>query len=262
MLRLIDHGDVTELEFSTRWSRAIGYRVSAFHARAALIDTGFPRTRREFAAWFEGARPVGAMVTHAHEDHAGNVGWLARRGVPVALASGTLAHLEAPAPIGWYRRSCWGAAPALDAAITPFEPEALRLIPAPGHSPDHHVVWDAERETLYSGDLFISVKLRIAQPDEDLRGQVASLRSVLALRPRRVFDAHRGALADPVGQLSAKADWIEGIIGEVERRGAAGMTARAIRDEVLGREDLTGWVSFGDYARLNVVRSILGPGHP
>jgi len=258
MLRTIDHGDVTELRFSTRWSRAIGYRVSAFHTRGVLVDTGFPHVLRDLQAWTRTAQVDGAIVTHSHEDHAGNVVWLARRGVPIAVAPETERQLRAPEPIGWYRRSCWGSAPSLDTELVPLSHPALALIPARGHSPDHHVVWDEERETLYSADLFISVKLRSAQRDEDIRGQVATLRAAIELRPRRVFDAHRGMLERPVDDLRAKADWLESVIGEIERGAEAGWSERRIRDEVLGPEDFTGWVSFGDYSRMNFVRSVLG----
>jgi glyoxylase-like metal-dependent hydrolase (beta-lactamase superfamily II) len=128
--------------------------------------------------------------------------------------------------------------------------------PTPGHSPDHHVVWDAERGTVFGGDLFIGVKVRIAHSDEDIRGQASVLRAVASWHPERYFDGHRGLLIDPVVQLRAKADWIDEMIAAIESRVHQGWEDRAIRDDVLGREDLTGVVSFGDYSRINFVRSV------
>jgi glyoxylase-like metal-dependent hydrolase (beta-lactamase superfamily II) len=260
MLRLTSHGDVSQLRFSTRSSRAMGYAVSAYVTRGVLIDTGFPHAGRDLDRWLDGSRPQGAIVTHAHEDHAGNIDRLARRGVPVELATETEAMVRAPRPIGWYRRVCWGTARPLRGAISAFTHPALRLMPAPGHSPDHHVVWDAERETLFGGDLFIGVKVRIAHPGQDVRGEVRSLKAVLALRPKRFFDAHRGDLEHPIEQLGAKITWMEETIGGIERLAAAGWSDRAIRNAVLGREDSTGWVSGGDYARINLVRGVLRAG--
>lgn len=257
MLRISTHEDVTQLEFSTWRSRAMGFRVSAFAVRGVLIDTGFPGAAADLEGWLEGARIAGAIVTHSHEDHAGNVEWLARRGVPLALAPGTAALVQAPKPIGSYRRLCWGTASPLRSAVAPFAHPSLALLPALGHSPDHHVVWDAERETIFGGDLFIGVKVRLAHPGQDIRGEVRALRSVIALGPRRFFDAHRGLIGQPLDQLRAKAEWMEEMIGEIERRAGEGWSVRAIRDAVLGREDLTGWVSAGDYSRMNLVRSIL-----
>ena len=235
----------------------MNYEVSAYLVRGVLVDTGFPAVGGELSEWVSSARPEGALVTHYHEDHAGNVGRLVALGVPMGLSPLTLARLERPEPIGWYRRLCWGSASALATRPTPFEHPALALIHTPGHSADHHVVWDAERETLFGGDLFLGVKVRIAHPGEDVRGQVAVLRRIAALAPKRFFDAHRGVIERPVEMLLAKAQWIEEVVGRIERRAAEGWTARAIETEVLGASDFTGLISRGDYAKRNIVESVL-----
>lgn len=263
MLRAIHHDDVLQLHGSTRVSRLIDYAVSVYVVRGVMIDTSFPYLRGELDAWLARNRVEGALVTHRHEDHAGNIALLAARGIPVGMAPETLASVRAPRPIGMYRRVTWGTAPPLPRDPTPFAHPALTLLPTPGHTSDHHVVWDAERETLFCGDLFIGVKVRIAHPREDLRGTVRSLRAMATLRPTRVFDAHRGLLADPVGSLTAKADWMEEMFGRIESFADRGWPAARIRDTVLGREDLTGWASAGDYSRLNFVESALAsrPAH-
>jgi glyoxylase-like metal-dependent hydrolase (beta-lactamase superfamily II) len=251
------HDDVVQLELSSRMSRMMRYGVSVYVARGVLIDTGFPAVGGELERWLD-VHPVdGVIVTHAHEDHAGNVGRLARRGLPVQMAPESVEAARAPGHIGLYRRLCWGAYRPLHETLTRFVHPAFELLPARGHSADHHVVWDAERETLFCGDLFIGVKVRIAHVDEDLRAQIHVLRDIAARRPRRVFDGHRGALDDPVGEFLAKADWMEQTIHTIESRAREGWSERAIRNDVLGREDSTGIVSFGDYSRLNFVRSVV-----
>ena len=256
MIQLLRHDDVTQLLCSTRTSRMLDYVVSAYLVRGVLVDTAFPAVGAELARWAAGSPPAGAFVTHHHEDHAGNVVRLAALGIPLAVAPDTLERLRAPKPIGLYRRTCWGSAPAFIRDVEPFSHPSLALLPARGHSPDHHVVWDAERGTMFGGDLFIGVKVRIAHPGEDIRGQVLALRAMAALQPVRFFDAHRGALTRPVEQLLAKAAWTEEMIGAIEQLVGAGWNDRAIRNQVLGREDLTGWLSAGDYSRLNFVRSV------
>ena len=233
------------------------FEVSAYVVRGVLIDTAFPAVADDVAQWIATARPEGALVTHYHEDHAGNVGRLAALDVPVGLAPETLARIAHPEPIGWYRRLCWGSASPLSAAPAPFEHPALTLVHTPGHSTDHHVVWDAERETVFGGDLFVGVKVRVAHPGEDIRGQVGHLRRIAGLRPKRFFDAHRGPLERPVEMLLAKAQWIEEVVGRIERRATEGWDARAIQIEVLGARDLTGILSQGDYSKRNLVESVL-----
>jgi glyoxylase-like metal-dependent hydrolase (beta-lactamase superfamily II) len=180
MIEVTRHDDVTRLRGTTRGSRALNYEVSAYLVRGVLVDTGCPGLAPDLTRWLDDARLQGALVTHYHEDHAGNVPALVARGIPVGMAPQTLARIRRPAPIGFYRRLCWGAAAGLTRDPEPFSHPALALLHAPGHTSDHHVVWDAERETVFGGDLFIGVKVRIAHPGEDVRGQSAVLRRIAA----------------------------------------------------------------------------------
>lgn len=144
--------------------------------------------------------------------------------------------------------------------VARFESDALRLVPTPGHAPDHHIVWDAERETIFGGDLFLGVKVRAAHHDERPRQLARSLRATAALRPRRYFDAHRGPVRDPVAALVAKADWLEQTIAAIERRIAQGWSDRAIARDVLGREDLAYYVSRGAMSRITFVAQVRAEG--
>ena len=253
---LIPHDDVLQLPLSTWRSRAVGYAVNVYLVRGALVDTGFRAERGTLARLVEERRPRGAFVTHWHEDHAGNVDLLARRGVPLAMSAATEAAVRAVPRIPFYRRFTWDQMPALSCAVEPFAPDDLRLVASPGHSPDHHVVWDPVTRTLFAGDLYLGVKVRVMHAAEDPATIVASLRAAMALRPARLFCAHRGLVPDPMAQLAAKVEWLETTIGEIERRIAAGWEDAAIAREVLGPEDLTGWVSRGEYSRRNIVRAV------
>lgn len=262
MLRATAHDDVIRLRAATRLSRAYGYEVSAYVTRGVLVDTVFPRAWPELAEWLRGHALQGVLVTHHHEDHGGNAGALAALGVPVGMAAVTREAMRTAHHPGLYRRLTWGLPSTPAPEVTDFVHPALALVPTPGHTPDHHVVWDAERETVFGGDLYIGVKVRIAHPGEDVRGQPAALRRIAALRPRRFFDAHRGPVERPVEQLLAKAQWIDDVVGAIERRAAEGWTPRGIEREVLGAGDLTGFVSRGDYAKRNLVASVLAPHAP
>ena len=256
MIAITAHDDVLRLEMSSRRSRLVGYSVSAYLVRGVLVDSGFPALSRELARFLGERRPRGMLVTHEHEDHAGNVAVAARLGIPVGASPATVAALRRLPPLPLYRRYTWGTAVPLIGPLDPFADDALALTPSPGHSHDHHVVWDAERETLFGGDLFLGVRVKIAHHAEDPRELVRSLRAAAALRPARLFDAHRGPVPTPVAALTAKADWLDETIAAIDRRIADGWTDAAIRNELLGPEEATGYFSFGEYSRINFIRAV------
>jgi len=257
MLREERHGDVVRLAFESWQSRSMGFGVSAWLVRGALVDTGFHHVRPDLASWLRGHRVDGVFVTHYHEDHAGNVDLVAGSGIPIWASPPTLKRLRRPERIGWYRRWCWGSQRSLRSRVEPFAHSALEAIHTPGHSPDHHVVWDAERDTIFGADLFLGVKVRVTHPwpREDIRAQAASLRRVVALRPARFFDAHRGLVTNAARQLSAKADWIEETVGRIDDLIAEGWDDRAIARRVLGAENAMSYATRFDYSRRNLVGS-------
>lgn len=256
MIRIERHGDVTRYEMSSMSSRLVGYSASMYLVRGALVDCGFHEARRHVDALLAEVRPRGVLVTHYHEDHAGNIERVARRGIPIAASVETMARMRSPAPIRFYRRATWGSAPPLRTDTAAFASDDLTLIPAPGHSTDHHVVWDETDGTLFGGDLYLGVKVRIAHPGEDPRLLSATLRRIAALGPTRLFDAHRGYVAHPGPLLVAKADWLDETISAIERRIAAGASNAAIVRELFGGESLPGYFSGGDYSRTNFVRAV------
>jgi glyoxylase-like metal-dependent hydrolase (beta-lactamase superfamily II) len=275
MLRVERHDDVTRLAFASTVGRRVGYSASAYlvtragragDPRPVLVDTAFPRASRALQgvlAELHGGRApaealAGAVITHLHEDHAGNAALLARLGVPLVMAGATR-HAIADVPrIALYRRMTWGRMAPLRDDPASFDLGPLVLLPTPGHSADHHAVWDAQTGTLFGGDLFLGVKVRIAHRSEDPRALARSLRAAAALRPNRLFDGHRGLVAEPVRALEAKAGWVEDTIAQIDRLLDAGWPAARVRDAVLGREEFTGYVSWGAYSRTNFVHAVRG----
>jgi glyoxylase-like metal-dependent hydrolase (beta-lactamase superfamily II) len=258
MIELEKHAGVTRVMMSSAMSRAAGYQVSAYLTGGILIDCGFPGVGYDMARFLDDRRPLGVIITHHHEDHAGNVELIARGRLPILAGADTLSALRTARRISLYRRVVWGGPPQLVSPVTPLDAseKGLELIHLPGHSPDHNVVWDAERRILFSSDLFLGVKVRVAFPSEEPRLLARSVRKAALLGPRVMFDSHRGLVPDPANALAAKADWMEATIGTIERKISEGWEDRAIARAVLGHESLVHYVSAGKLSRINYVRSI------
>jgi ribonuclease/clavin/mitogillin len=255
MIDVTRHGDVTRLRLWTRRSAAVGYDVSAYLVRGIVVDSGFPHVRRDVEAALAELRPRGVIVTHWHEDHAGNAPTLSATH-PMWMPEYTERKLRERQQVKFYRHFTWGRPTALVNGLTPLDFSPLRAIATPGHSPDHHVVFDPETATLFSADLWLGVKVRVMGASEDPYEIIASLDRAIALRPVRMFDAHRGLVTHPVAALEAKRNWLRDTVGEVERRLAAGDSEGSIVRAVLDGEERTAFVSQGEYSRRNLVRAV------
>ena len=254
---IVEHDGVTQWRFASVASRLTGYSASAFlTADGVLIDSGIPACAKEFERLLDATAIRGAIITHHHEDHAGNIEMVARRGIPVWVAPLTVPLVTTPAPTGAYRRLTWRAMRPLTSAVTPFAPDSLTPIAAPGHCADHHIVWHPASRTLFSADLFLGVAVRIAHHDEDLWLGLESLDAAAALEPARMFCAHRGFVPDPVLALKAKATWTREMIDSIAARIGRGETDAQILASLMGGESVTGWASVGEYSRRNFIRSV------
>ena len=259
MLQLLAHDDVTELRFTTWRSRSMGFQVSAFAVRGVLIDSGFPDCAGDLARYMTAASLEGCVLTHYHEDHAGGAAAVARAGVPIWMDARTAERVRHPRPIGLYRRYTWGSPSPVGSSVPFALPAPLECIPAPGHSDDHHIVWDGRTGTAFGGDLFIGVKVRVSHRNEQPRDLLRSLRRIAALRPERYFDGHKGLLADPVQSLDAKADWLEQTIESIDALIAEGLDDAVIARRVLGSDWWSRSFTAGDYTMTNFVRCVRAP---
>jgi glyoxylase-like metal-dependent hydrolase (beta-lactamase superfamily II) len=259
MLSIERYGpDVLRLQMSTAAGRAAGYGVSAYVTRGVLIDTGCPALGDALDRSLRELRLRGVLLTHAHEDHAGNVDRVIGLQLPVGASADTLAQVARPGPVGRYRQWVWGKprpVPEL-MRVEAFEDPALQLIHTPGHSSDHHVVWDEARATVFAGDLYLGARVREVRPDEEPRVLAASLRKVLALAPETMYCAHRGPVPDPIPALVRKAEWLAEMMGRMESLIRAGWSDRAVTREVFGPEHAANYVSGGDLSRRNFVRAV------
>jgi glyoxylase-like metal-dependent hydrolase (beta-lactamase superfamily II) len=256
MIERTTFGDVQRLRMGPWQSRLFGYDVSAYVFRGILIDAGPWRARHELLNALQESPVRGCIVTHWHEDHAGNVPAFAAEKIPMWMAAETEQTLRAPFSPLLYRRFTWGRSPRLSGSVTPFDPGPLKAIHTPGHSSDHHAVWDAESRTLFSADLWLGVKVRAVNEKENPYAHIASLERAIALAPLRMFDAHRGLIENPVEALSAKLAWLRETVRVVEEFLDRGDSEETILRDVLGGEEAIGRLSGGEYARANFARAV------
>ena len=194
-----------------------------------LIDTGFSGSSEGIIATAEElGQPVRRItLTHAHVDHTGSLDAL-RQALPdaelvlpartaVFLAGDTsLLPGEPQVPL---RGNFVTAEAKADRTLQPGDSlGSLRVIAAPGHSPDQVAFFDERDGTLIAGDAFqtlggfaVSGVMRwrfplTAQATWHLPTAVNTARTLAALTPRRLAVGHGAVLENPGQPIAAGID--------------------------------------------------------
>ena len=105
-----------------------------------------------------GLRPMAAINTHGHFDHALGVPHFKEKyGVPFAAHSGDGFLLENAGPSGRIFGVTAGTLPEIDIDLAgretfSFGNTTLRIIPTPGHTPGHVCFFEPESRVVFTGD--------------------------------------------------------------------------------------------------------------
>lgn len=258
-LQRLRHGDVEGPRVG-RFKGPINTSCILYRHGDTVIDTGPPNQWRAVRKFLEERQVRRVVVTHYHEDHAGNLGRVPEAELLAPAAS--LRPLSEGHFLRPYQRLIWGRPPTVEAQPVPGKIELphggrLRAIATPGHSADSTCYLDAQRGHLFSGDLFISTRTRYLRKDENLPAQIASLRSVLELDFDTLLCAHRGVIADGKGALRRKLDTLESLCEEVAALHDQGLDARQITRRLLGREDGMTWWTGLHFSKKQLVEGCL-----
>jgi glyoxylase-like metal-dependent hydrolase (beta-lactamase superfamily II)/predicted DCC family thiol-disulfide oxidoreductase YuxK len=255
------------------------------------IDPGPTRLRRALSRHLR-KLPAGRIhtvaATHHHEEHAGNLNWLAERtGAKVYAGQATAECLATATPLPWIREFMIGARPRLE---PPYEVIGARLhrlemFPTPGHSDDHICLYDRAQKILFAGDAFMGTYFSAPNPDVDSRAWIATLRRLLDLDIEILIEGHghihslRADIPDscplvvredPRRALTEKLRFCEWLRDQIDAGTAEGLEFSAIQVtcfpwgrrfswENFWNDELTRLFSRGHWSRTELVRSFVRP---
>jgi glyoxylase-like metal-dependent hydrolase (beta-lactamase superfamily II)/predicted DCC family thiol-disulfide oxidoreductase YuxK len=256
------------------------------------VDPGSPKMRRSLARHLRQLKPkiTGVVATHAHEEHVGNLNWLAEfTGAPIYVSEMT-AHFMTPfKKLPWVRATIIGqprnlAQPySLLGQTIETESGCLLVIPTPGHCDDHIVLYDAKEKVLLAGDAFMGSYFATPNPDVDSRKWLVSLERLMELDIEILVEGHGhihtlrtdipdypGVVIreDPKAAILAKLHYLRWLREQIEAGFQEGLPVRVIEASCFPWGRRTSWescatdecirlLSLGHFSRTELVRSFV-----
>ena len=264
MFQAKQHGPVTVFKMGRHVGKTTLYPVHAFLLEETLIDSGAGHVGREFSAGMERRRITTLINTHHHEDHTGNNRWLQDRlKVEILAHPEALFYLAHPGELRLhpYQRWVWGRPdPSTGTPIGPSVDTGrfrLDVFSTPGHCLDHICLYEASRGWLFTGDLFCGRGFKYLRADEDYPAILSSLRQLATLDFDTLFCSLLGVVRSGKAALDQKIAVMEELEANAMNLRRQGLSPRAIRKQLLGREGMMRWVTGGHYAKQNTIDSIL-----
>jgi glyoxylase-like metal-dependent hydrolase (beta-lactamase superfamily II) len=225
------------------------------------IDGGPPIFKKRLLRYFTDHRLEQAVFTHFHEDHAGNVDLFNHLGIVPNAHAETVGLLASPASIPYYRRFAWGT-PAAGCchqvgATIETEHYTFKVIPSPGHSTDHIVLYEEKKGWLFTGDLFLSEGIYYLYESEDLPAMKETLRQLSSLNFSTLFCSHRGALEKGPEALARKLNHIETLQEKALTLQRQGFSTSEITKKLLGKENYLYIISRGEFSKTAFTKALL-----
>ncbi|MDW7740470.1 MAG: MBL fold metallo-hydrolase [Bacillota bacterium] len=174
MLESSRYGEVIQLIMGREMSGQVLYRVAAYLVDGLMIDTGCSHTAEELLDFARREKIERVYLTHYHEDHIGACALLQKElEIDIYANPITISLIHTPHQLYPYQELVWGYPEAAD--VEPIKERKIitknyrfEVMDTPGHSKDHTALIEPELGWCFTGDLFVSEKLKVLRPEEDI----------------------------------------------------------------------------------------------
>lgn len=239
--------------------------VYTFRLGDTLIDTAHRNSREEVIAQLDGKGIHQILLTHYHEDHSGNAGFLQRRWKATLMGHAETAKKlkngYRVSPLSSYISGHVGKA---DVKVIDKNSEIYagghRIVPvfSPGHSYDHFSYHVPDKGWLFSGDLFVAERIKYFANFESIKQQIESLRKLCALDFDVLLCSHNPKIKNGKQHLQRKLQNFEDFYQTVLELNRSGMSPKEILEQAGMKENhFYDWITLGNFNAVNMVKSVL-----
>ena len=259
----VDEGQFEGVHFinGTVRFQKVKLNVFCFATDGVLVDTSAQSLFTVVKPFFDRIDVDQVVLTHHHEDHTGGAHYMVDKGVPVFLHKQSIDDVARKANYPMYRKLFWGIRKPFIAQPLreTFESRSAKwdVIATPGHTSDHLSFLNRETGMLFTGDLFVSPKVKVILRNESIPQIVRSIEHVLSYDFETVACNHAGIVKDGRTALIAKRDHLNALIDQVVMLRNKGMAIKEIHKTLFPSTYPIKHFSFGEWDSLHIVTSIL-----
>lgn len=244
---------------------AIAMSVHSYAIDGVLIDTGSKTLRQEFEPFFQECDFDQIVLTHFHEDHTGNAALLQQQYRTPIFIHQMATHLtEQQQRVPLYRQLVWGDVETFSSKPLPRTFQSRNdnwtVIDTPGHTKDHVAFLNESRGILFTGDLFITPKVKVVIVDENILDTLASLQKISTLGFDEIYCQHAGRLKNPHQMIQLKIDYLEELEGKILKLQKEGKDVHEITAQLFPRINPIVHASNTEWSPVHIVRSFLNRG--
>lgn len=257
------HFDSVEGARVGRFNSGVNTTFIVYRMGETLIDSG-PSNQWQSVRSYIDEKPVEQLLlTHHHEDHAGNAAKIAKRFdlVPFAPVQAQ-EKLRKGYKTPLVQKLIWGNPKPVETLPLPtlvILSDGSKLIPVhtPGHAKDLHCFHMPDQGWLFSGDLYIAKSIRYMRSDEHLDIHVNSIRKALALDFGTLLCPHRGIVENGKAALTEKLSNILNLCEQAQELQSKQQSLEQIVVKILGPEDMMAKSTRFNFSKRNLIREAL-----
>ncbi len=226
---------VTCIKTATKMGDAAIMWAYAYQLGDALFDAGCMNAYDELCAYTGTPRIKRVFVSHGHEDHYGGCPAFLPR-ARIFAGPITTQILQEPPKLPQFFAFVWGQpVPLTDVVPIPDEIDvgdfSFEVIDLSGHMKEMFGFWEPRQGWLFSADAVpLPSRKRMAMPEENLPKMITRMAQIIALKPKVLFDGHRGPIREPEEHIQTRIDFLTDLQQQIQKLGEEGKTLTQIKD--------------------------------